>query len=250
MHKALGEDRQTHRVRVPSTPSQAFVTLDASLALDAFRPKVIEIHDYLDQLLENYRRERGKTLTIEQFRAKLLTSPNLQDATFVFVYVLSRFYALLKETPFQITQNPFAGQLNVNLLFDLCLVIETVIKHAKEKELRQRAQRKKRAYVTFVDCAEELASVAGLNLTGSELGTANRQFDQNFSSNVTAILDDTFRLSNRTLPSELERDLLLAYGFRNHAGHNVRSYDVAYQRLPEILQRIMNVLFLSCEELL
>jgi hypothetical protein len=247
MHKALEEDRQTHRVPVPSTPS-AFVTLDVSLALNVFQPKLIEIHNYLDELLDRYRKERGKTLTIEQFRTKFLKSPNLQNEVFILVYVLFRFYTLLKETPPQVTQNHFAGQLNVNLLFDLCCIIEIVIKHQKETQIRQTKPNKK--VFTFVDYAEALANEVRLNLTGKELGTAMGQFNNQFSTTVTTILDNTFPLSGGILPSELQRDLLLTYGFRNHGGHNVHSFDVVYQRLPEIFQQIMNILFLTCEELL
>jgi hypothetical protein len=45
----------------------------------------------------------------------------------------------------------------------------------------------------------------------------------------------------------LEGDLLIALDFRNHGGHNVKSYKFVHKRLPEIFQRIINTLFLSCE---
>ncbi len=248
IHQALEEDRKTHG-SIQASPALAFVTLDDSLGPQIFQPKIQEVCNYLKQLLEVYRNERGKTLTIEQFRTKFLALSNLQESVFVFVYALFRLYTLLKETPSQITQSLFTGQLSVNLLFDICLVIENVIKYTSEAKIKRT---KHKTRVTFIDCAEELAAVASLtNLTNNELGAANGKFNNDFENNQTAILDNTFTLSdNRTLPTELERDLLLAYGFRNLGGHNVHSYSFVYERLPAIFQRVMNVLFLSCEELL
>ena len=73
-----------------------------------------------------------------------------------------------------------------------------------------------------------------------ELGNANGRFINDFETNLIAILDNTFVLSDGTTkPSKLERDLLLAYGFRNHGGHNVHSYGFVYERLSEIFQSIM-----------
>lgn len=248
MHQALEEDRKTYQ-NVQSSPALAFVKLDNSLDPQLFQPKLNEISNYLEQLLSNYRTDRGKSLTIDEFRSKFLAVSDLQETVFVFVYALFRLYALLVETPPQIRQSPFTGQLSANLLFDLCLVIENVIKYARQPDILSRITRN---YVTFIDCAEELATLAGLsNLDNNELRAANRRFNNDFENQQVAILANTFTLSNNsTLPAELERDLLMAYGFRNHGGHNVHSYNFVHQRLPEIFQRIINILFLTCEELL
>lgn len=247
MHQALEEDRRIHQ-NVQSSPALAFVKLDDSFGPQIFQPKLNEISGYLDQLLSNYRADRSKSLTIDEFRSRFLALSDLQEAVFVFVYAIFRLHALLLETPSQVRQSPFTGQLSANLLFDLCLVIENVIKHARQPQILSRIARNR---ATFIDCAEELATLSGLNnLNNNELRAANGKFNDDFENQQLAILASTFTLNNNTLPTELECDLLMAYGFRNHGGHNVHSYNFVYQRLPEIFQRIINVLFLTCEELL
>ena len=239
MHQALEEDRKTHG-SAQSSPALAFVTLDNSLGSSIFQPKVQELCIYLEQLLDSYRNDRGKTLILEQFRTKFLAVSELQNPVFIFIYVLFRLYTMVKETPPQIMQSLFMGQLSVNLLFDLCLVIENIVNFKNRVGL-------------FKACAEKLAKKANLtNLPrNNELVKANTKFNKDFESNIIAVLDNTFTLSDgATLPTELERDLLIAYGFRNHGGHNVHSYSFVHERLSAIFQRIMNVLFLSCEEFL
>jgi hypothetical protein len=241
MHQAREEDIASHRAG-NAGPAWAFVTLDDSLGPQVFQPKAQEVCDYLEQLLRTYRAQRNRTLDLNRFRSSFLSRLDLQDAAFLLVYVLFRLHTLLEETPHQIVGSLFAGQVSVNLLFDLCLLIENVIKQTREPQMRQRkAQRNNNRPIMFFDCAEELAFSANLNLQGPRLGQANRDFRTDFNGNVISILNQ---------PGNLEDDLVIAYGFRNHGGHNVHSYEFVYERLPQIFQQIANVLFLSCEEFL
>jgi len=241
MHQAREEDIASHRA-MNAGPAWAFVTLNDSLDSQVFQPKVQEVCDYLDQLLRTYRAEHNRTLDLNRFRSSFLSRPDLQDAAFLFVYVLFRLHTLLEETPHQIISSLFAGQVSVNLLFDLCLLIENVIKQTREPQIRQRkALRNNNRPITFFDCAEELAFSANLNVDGPGLSHANRDFRADFNGHMTSILNQS---------GSLEDDLVVAYGFRNHGGHNVHSYQFVYERLPQIFQQIANVLFLSCEEFL
>lgn len=237
MHQARQEDMNSYNA-AGGGPAWAFVTLEP-LKTQVFQPKLSDVRNYLDQLLETYRTERGRTLDLDQFRSRFLSSGDFRDAVFLFVYVLFRVYALLIEAPRPITSSSFAGQVSVNLLFDLCLATEDVIKQTREQQInRRKSQKKGHGPIYFSDCVEELAIEAGLIRDYNRLRQATPSLSSKFESAIKSILGQA---------GTLEGDLLIALGFRNHGGHNVESYEFVHKQLPEIFQRIINTLFLSCE---
>lgn len=86
MHQALEEDKETHNTNAPNTPANFFVTLDYEKQNQFFRPKVIEIADFIDIKLDNYRSSGRGSLTLIEFKSKFLEKPLLRDVVFYFVF--------------------------------------------------------------------------------------------------------------------------------------------------------------------
>lgn len=235
MHQAHDEDIQTSRTPFPRSPARDFITLDHTQEEQAFRDKVLEIATFLDDLLKQYRKFRNRSLTLQQLRDSLLAVENLRHVVFSFVFVLFKLKAMLKDIPSRLRNNPFAGLLETDLLFQLCLVIEAVIREKNPNE------------VGFRKHAAFLSSSAGFRLNKTRLIRINSDFRKDFPSTTEKLLRGIYTPPDGSDLQESEIDIVLSYGFRNFGAHNVRGYEITYQNLEEIACRIMNVLFLAVE---
>jgi hypothetical protein len=237
MHQSLEEDIQTHNVEHPQTPAFAFATLDYEKVNQAFRGWSLRLAESLQNFLESYRHSRGRTLLMDDFRAKFLIDPPDLDAIFLFTYTLGRLF-LLNEVPKYTMQSRFVGQLQANLLFDLILVVNVILR------THNPGHRGFSMQMLF------LAEQAELNLTQNMIQEqVNRAFKEDLESTLKDLLDGQYRFQDGVSPSPIEADLMIAYGFRNFGAHDVSSVPIIWQRFPIIRQRLFNVLFLAVETL-
>lgn len=237
MHQALAEDMETFQEPLPDTPASAFATLDYQKQDQAFRHEVQDTAAFLNELLAKYRHTRRKSLTLDEFRNRFLSTTELRDPIFLFVFALFKLKTLLKKVTLGLRANDFAGLLESDLLFDICLVIDSAI-HCKNP-----------ASWKFVDQLAYLSAASLLALNQARLSQLNNAFRLDFANTIDNLLDGTWRFRDGLAPSEAEVDVALAYGIRNLSAHRVQSIPVMYDRFGDISQRTMNTLFLVVESL-
>jgi hypothetical protein len=238
MHQALEEDIRTNNAPIPDTPAFAFATLDYTKIEQAFRHWTLYLADFLEGFLNTYRTSRAHTLQIDDFRTRFLARPDDLDNVFLFTYTLGRLF-LLSKAPEYALKNRFTGQLELNLLFDLTLVSETLIKLRNPNP----------GY--FPEQALYLSGQAGLGLNQHLLKEySNQEFRNDFQPTVESLLDGRFVFDNGTRPSPMVADLVIAYGLRNYGAHHASSEEIVWQRFEELRQCMLNVLFFSVEVLL
>jgi len=235
MHQAYDEDIQTSGTPFPDTPARSFITLDHTKQKQAFRGPVLRIASFLDDLLKQYRRFRNRSLTLQQLRDSIFAVENLRHAVFSFAFVLFKLRAMLINIPSRLRNNTFAGLLETDLLFQLCLVIEAVVREKNPNKWK------------FIDHAVFLSSSAGFRRDKQWLKDINSDFNNDFPSTAEKLLRGIYSLSDGSGLQEGEIDIALSYGFRNLGAHKVQGYEITYQELEEIASRIMNVLFLAVE---
>lgn len=238
MHQAYDEDMNTTDSPFPPTPARAFITLDHNQKEQAFRERVVEIATFLGNLLKQYRELRNRSLTLQRLRDSIFSVENLRHAVFSFVFVLFKLKAMLIDISPHLRHNTFAGLLETSLLFQLCLVIEAVV---REKNPNESSFREQMAF---------LSSSVGFRLNKERLGRINRDFGQDFTdfpSITEKLLRGIYTLPDGSGLQESEIDIALSYGFRNLGAHKVQGYEITYQQMEEITCRIMNVLFLAAE---
>ena len=154
---------------------------------------------------------------MDQVKQRFLTDPT--EALFLFTYTLARLINIGDE-PIHVRTNPFAGQLELNLFFDITLVIDAVIK-AKNTTKWQ-----------FIDHAEYLLTTAN-TLNNQQLRDINGLFKNNFDDTLRAALDGTLTLPMANL-DRLQCDIALAYGLRNYGAHNTGTAATVFNRFPEV----------------
>jgi hypothetical protein len=236
MHQALEEDKKTQNTKSPSSPAYFFVTLDHTQQNQAFRPKVHEIADFLENRLRIYRKERSCTLSLPDFGSKFLKQTDLEEEVFYFVFTLFRLENLWIRIDESLEKNVFAALLESNMIFILCLVIDAIIKNKNPNEWK------------FVDHLAFLSRKSSLTLTKKRLRKINNDFENDFQRTLENLLDSTYKVDGFSL-QPIEADLAISYGFRNLGAHKVESQPSVYEKIKDISQRVLNALFYSVEKL-
>lgn len=235
-HRGLEEDRLTHGVVSPKTPSLSLVSMDADNVQQAFRPWVVGKAQFVERALNVYRQTRGRGLDAAGLRAKLLDHADRIEPTFLFSYCVARLRRLEAMMPGG-HDSDFASQLRLNILFDLALVTDNLLRRiAPGKE-------------QFIDLAVTLSAFASLQLTKDDFGSINGRFKADFVGTAVAILDGHYILASGRQLTGLERDLALAYGCRNRGGHHLSGGHVLNNRFNEFRQSLLNTAFLAVESI-
>lgn len=237
MHQALEEDKGTHNTSTPLTPAYFFVTLDYQKQNQFFRGKVLEIAKFIDKRLSLYRSSRNGSLNLADFKSRLLEETSLEEAIFYLVFTMFRLRKMILETDQRLTQNVFASLLHTNTIFDLCLIVDAIIKNKNPNQWK------------FFDHLRFLSSACSLSLNANRLAKLGNEFDSDFSSTLQRLLNSNYSFRDRSTLKPIEEDIAITYGFRNFGAHKIEDQPIIYQNFEQISQRILNTLFFSIEKL-
>jgi hypothetical protein len=235
MHQAAREDIARVGVPRPEMPAVFFITLNWNKPQFAGH-WVKQQRALLDAHLQRYRAENGKTLTSDGIQDGFLCVHDNLDTTVLFAYILARLLKLqgLPDS----AKGTFASQMKLNLLGDLVLVLDDILKVL---------------FAPVWDFGKNTASLAAagqLSLSSDELKEVQKNFANDaFEKALDAALSNRLTLNGIALTG-LQRDVALVYGLRNYRAHNVASAVIVAKRFPEIVQAVFNVLFLALEVLL
>ncbi|MBI1744346.1 hypothetical protein HYR54_14955 [Candidatus Acetothermia bacterium] len=236
MHQALEEDIRRKDRDWRTTPAFAFATLKYTEVNQAFGRWVLYQAEFLDELLKLFCTTHGRQLTLGDFKRRFLENPPNYDTVFMFAYALARLFRHHQILGYA-ASSTFAAQLKLNLLFDIALVIEALIKAKNPNQ------------GNFIVHAAYLAEQSSLGLTMEQLGQINSKFINDFEPTLKALISNTFSLDGGRKLSRLESELAIAYGIRNHGAHNVTAIPTFWEQFTLIRQSLFNILFLCVEVL-
>lgn len=236
MHQALEEDKLTSGRSDPQTPAYWFTTLNYENENQFFGNYVRQIAEFLDSKIEEYRVTRGKTLTLNELKTKLLENPNLREEVFRFVYFLSIIRRFLV-TPQFFRLNEFSSLQIAKHLFDICLISEKII---EEKHPQKGVQE-----LYFSNQLSYLRRRQKITQTADNRRTIRQDFGANFDQTLTQLLNNTHPTN---LPS-IDNDYMIAYYLRNFGAHNIINRTILNGHISELVQRILNTIFYTVEEI-
>ena len=236
MHSALEEDVKTHKRLDPSTPSLRLVAIDGQHPEQLFRPWVVLLQSSLDERLKSFRARTGRNLGTDEFRAKFLSDTSTREAAFLFSYSLARIMRLRGAFPLQV--GTFASQMFLNILFDLCLVVDAAIKHKAGPV----------AGWKFIDLATNLARSSGLGLSKADLRAVNQCFQADFERALGEASGDAMTIASRRLTG-LDASIAVVYGLRNRGAHAPGSVPLVAASIDRLLEHTFDTLFLCVETL-
>jgi hypothetical protein len=218
-HQASEEDSRTSSgLKYPDTPAYALVSLNYSKDDQAFKSWIDEQANFFKVFITDYSHVHGRSFGIDCVRDKFLRNPPNHDVVFLLTYTIARLKEV-SEMPDDAKRNPFVGQLQLNLLFDLLLVIDNAIKQRNSSRWK------------FFDHATYLLDRAGHALP--ELGKINSQLDRNFGACIADALDGRLIIGGRSL-DKLQSDVAIAYALRNRGAHHIESESVIWNDFNRI----------------
>ena len=230
------------RVREP-TPAHKLVTLNFDDPYQFFGLIVRQWAQYLEGFFPTYAAHRGSAFSLDDFRDSFLVNNPDIETIFAFTHVIARLQQL-DDVSDQTMSGEFAGQFALNLLFDLVLVIDAAIK--------QKYQAPTGTGVDFPDLLSHLSTSASLGLSSGHLTNtvnASIQTPPAFDQTMLQLLQRAFPFTHTQASPALESDLAISYCIRNRAAHNVISSLVVAGHFQDVLQSVLNVLFLTSETL-
>jgi hypothetical protein len=236
MHQAVEEDIRTSGRQLPPTPAYALVSLNHKEVHQFFRQWVVDQASFLNDLIQNYNRTHQRALTVDDVKRRFIDTPPSVETVFLLTYTIARLRKIAG-LPNHVTSNPFAGQLQLNLLFDVTLVIDAAIKAKNAPRWR------------FIDHAEHLLTAAGHQLTNQQLGDINGQFENDFEATLQAALDGTLIVQPNSALDRLQCDVALGYGLRNHGAHNIETPPTVWNHFRTVQEALFRVLCAAIDHL-
>jgi hypothetical protein len=235
MHKALQEDERTYKTvsKGGKSPSLSFAILDVDDTNQYFYEWVKGLADYLEKYIEDFNRSHQKNLNFKKFIDSMKN--NNSETIYLFAYTLARIYNISK-IPEYVIKNGFSSQLEMNLLFDLTLIIDSNIKIIST------------GTQTFIDKAEELSQKAGLNLDRADLRDINDEKNIDFELTIKEMLNLSFnKLRSGKNINIFESDLAIAYCIRNKGAHSTDGCPIIFEKFEELKKSLFSVLFLIAD---
>jgi hypothetical protein len=234
IHQSVEEDSRTSRQQNPLTPSYAIVSLDDEKPDQAFRHWVIEQATFLEGFVRDYATTHHRSLTIDDVKRKFLKQPPNYDAIFLLTFTVARLHGI-SGLPDQAKRNPFAAQIQLNLLFDLLLVIEVAIRNVNPVKVKK-GKNGKISNLMFYDQALFLLRSAG-HPHEKNVGDVRHQFENNFQAAIQDALDGTLK-ANSVVLDRLQCDVHLSYELRNRGAHEIETVPAIWNNFDRVQRAV------------
>lgn len=242
IYNAIEEDRQLNDVCPElNYPANAPVYLTATLnpsPQNVMSDIVGEVRSALEGHVESYRREFGKSLSMQQFDRRFLQNPDLETIKYFFVFT---FWAILehqRKVDSELMQNDFSKLKNANWLFALCLVIDKLFhSHTQFTGSYLGAE--------IVNYAEYkgLMSKADLDKLAAQVNVRQASPDRLLPQVLSASL-----VYNGAPVSKEIQCLFAAWNLRNFAAHSIQIQNVIGTDFEDIIRVLLYDIFLVIEE--
>jgi hypothetical protein len=242
---AIEEDKRTHsEVGDPegykSAPAYMFVT-SVDNPNNSMYHLISEAIIQLQRYFDDYNHELGGNMNPLDFDNKFLHEPSLREVAFFFTYTLHQLIKQEKMTRPELLQNEFSKLRNLDFIFNLCLIVDRVL--AKKYSTRP----KDTIANNVLNYCQDKLSVQEADPSRLK-SNLNVNFDNGPDEVVPVLLN--YNLSYKGQPASKEMTaLVLTWYLRNYGGHNIKGQQALITEFPNIVKRIIYVLFMAIEAL-
>jgi len=245
IHKAYQEDCITHNKRNPNTPADKSVRFNVWSKKNYLYGFFRNLWDSLHQSLKRYNKENQGALLRTQLSKRFIINCPSEDLVISFTHTLSKIFQLVKLGP-AITKSEFAGLYELNLLFDLVLIIDNYI-------FSKIPGSPNRVDWGFFRLMDKLLQEGSLEKNGKcrqmNLNSVDQSQKVNFDLTVGQLINNEYHFPRKKNITPLYIDICLCYCIRNFSAHNVHLTNTIANRFAEILQRVLNVFFFCVEKI-
>jgi hypothetical protein len=209
---------------------------------------VEQLRNKLSEYIFEFNVEYNKSFTIETFDRKFLDNKDLADVVSFFVFNFLYLFEVERKLKSDIIQNEFARLRTLDVIFNLCLIIDETLKNAELRKigkLRDNPHYIKHGILWLV--CEHWQSMKHNELEqfwGPQLNLNTSEPDHI----IPKLLAKKELYNNEAVKGEIF-DLLLSYKLRNYAGHNIKQQSVFTNSYQAIIKRLIFALLISIDVL-
>jgi hypothetical protein len=185
---------------------------------------------FFEAFVDDYAATHHRPLTIDDVKRRFFDSPPDYDAIFLLTFTVARLHGI-SGLPSQAKRNAFAGQIELNLLFDLLLVIDVAIRHVNPAINAK----------YFSEQASFLLQRAGHALHQRDFQDVHAQFEADFGAAVRDALDGALK-SRWVRLDRLQSDVHLAYELRNRGAHQIETVPIIWEDFDRVQRAIFRCL--------
>jgi len=199
---------------------------------------VDEVRFSLNTFIIEYNRRFSRMLSLEKLENSFLLNESYEDIKYFFVYTFWKYYEHNIMLESKLTNNPFSKLQNLNLFFNLCIVVDKLLqinpRYGKESmglnvpdichKKNWLSQESFESYKEYVDFNGYLEDV------------------------IPKLLNQPIMRDGTPLPCEVQH-LLISLRLRNFAGHNIIQQSVIVDKFDELMMIVICSILLVIEEL-
>ena len=209
---------------------------------------VVPLRRYLQNFIQNYNVRTSRALTLQTLDQNFLQADSLEDVKRFFVATVHEIYHLAPLNSTRMINNDYSKLKIIDTLFNIGLIVDQILEHSF---LQNYSGRKKMARAIY-----ELA--LHLNWTSLQTSPNPGVFLKRVSPNLNSgtpdqimpsLLDGSATFDNSPISDPRMLATFIAYHLRNYAGHHLEGSAILVNRYPEILNRIMDAVFVAIESL-
>lgn len=241
IHKAYQEDCLTQEKDNPDTPASKTVHFNIRSKKNYLYPYLRLVWDFLSIYLIKYNSQNKRRLLRSTIYKKfILSSPSI-DLLIYFTYTISKIRQIVLDES-RIVKSDFAGLIELNLLFDLSLIIDKYVQYFKNTTNQT---------WYFYNTADDILNTGMLdnnyNFRQNNLNSVNNSQLNNFDETIQQLVNQTYNFPRKGNLSGLYYDICLCYCIRNFSAHNIHLTNTVSNNFNEILNKVLNVLFFCIE---
>lgn len=242
IYNAIKEDIELNNVCPElNYPTNAPVYLTASLSSNSQNimvPLVMEIRTELENYLNIYQSEFGRTLSIIELDRRFLQNPDIMTIKYYFVFSLWIIFEYRRKVDYDLMQNDFSNLKNANWLFALCLVIDKLFHiHSRYTDRFIGSE--------IVNYIVDKGLMMKNDLNKLEKKENIRGGDPD--KIIPKLLTTSLQYNGVAVKKEIQY-LFVAWNLRNFAGHNIQIQNVMVKNFEDILKILLCDIFLIIEE--
>lgn len=239
IYNAMEEDKKyaTH-LGTPDVyktmPAYLFSSLIADNPRNYLYPYVQDAKKKMDEFIQTHNTLLGKIFSYNDIDTKFLKNQTLEESKFFFAYNL---FGMINhdiiDAP-ELRSNDFSKLKNLDVIFNLCLIIDEVMKQKTNEKYISKSVPK--------ICENHLNEKEAYHIFKS------LNFENDFENAVNKCLSLNYSYNSRTTSKEV-LILILSWGLRNYGGHNIETKQLFVDEYQNIVEKMMSALFITIEKL-
>jgi len=237
IHNAMEEDIRysdqiIDQLLYKTMPAYLFSSLIADDPRNYLFPYVHGAKRKIDSFILDHNVLLSKNFPYSNFDIKFLKNQDLEEIKFFFVYNLFTMINHDNMDTKELQKNEFSKLRNLDLIFNLCLIIDETMKKKTNQE-----------YIS--ESIKQLCS-SKLNETDAHGIFAKLDFRNDFENAVKTCLSLNYSYNSRSINKEVLL-LILVWGLRNFGGHKIEARELFVDNYQNLVKQLLSVLFLTIE---